>query len=276
MNHKSILSTAITASLILTAGAVQAATTHTLTDGRFDWKDASGTVTADGHNDVQGAFDMQNGTGTFDTSTPLIGSTWHADIVEMNMHSSLTVGTSTALEAHSFDFNIREFLTGSSGVVSCLSASSAGYDGCAQYAGDILYEGVIGGIYNTIAYNLAPGQFAMHSLFDWSDIEDMPVLSIFQLTSNDFGNLENPLFPVASVDLNGNISGNPFGTNPAGGSINDGSLYGVAMPDCAGCGPFPNQTLIINSASPVPIPSAVWLFGSGLIGLIGVARRKKS
>ena len=29
-------------------------------------------------------------------------------------------------------------------------------------------------------------------------------------------------------------------------------------------------------ASPVPVPAAVWLFGSGLIGLIGVARRKKS
>jgi len=27
--------------------------------------------------------------------------------------------------------------------------------------------------------------------------------------------------------------------------------------------------------SPVPIPAAVWLFGSGLLGLIGVARRKK-
>ncbi|MGB5395978.1 MAG: hypothetical protein WBN96_02410 [Gammaproteobacteria bacterium] len=27
--------------------------------------------------------------------------------------------------------------------------------------------------------------------------------------------------------------------------------------------------------SPVPLPHAVWLFGSGLIGLIGVARRKK-
>ena len=25
-----------------------------------------------------------------------------------------------------------------------------------------------------------------------------------------------------------------------------------------------------------PIPSAVWLFGSGLIGLIGLARRKKA
>ena len=26
----------------------------------------------------------------------------------------------------------------------------------------------------------------------------------------------------------------------------------------------------------VPIPSAVWLFGSGLIGLVGIARRKKA
>ena len=28
--------------------------------------------------------------------------------------------------------------------------------------------------------------------------------------------------------------------------------------------------------SAVPIPAAVWLFGSGLIGLVGMARRKKS
>ena len=26
----------------------------------------------------------------------------------------------------------------------------------------------------------------------------------------------------------------------------------------------------------VPVPAAVWLFGSGLLGLIGIARRKKS
>jgi len=29
-------------------------------------------------------------------------------------------------------------------------------------------------------------------------------------------------------------------------------------------------------ASPIPVPAAVWLFGSGLIGLIGLARRKKA
>ena len=36
-----------------------------------------------------------------------------------------------------------------------------------------------------------------------------------------------------------------------------------------------NITLNIT-ATTVPIPAAVWLFGSGLLGLIGVARRKKS
>jgi hypothetical protein len=29
-------------------------------------------------------------------------------------------------------------------------------------------------------------------------------------------------------------------------------------------------------ASPVPIPAAVWLFSSGLLGLISIARRKKA
>jgi hypothetical protein len=30
------------------------------------------------------------------------------------------------------------------------------------------------------------------------------------------------------------------------------------------------------SMTPVPVPAAVWLFGSGLLGLAGVARRKKT
>lgn len=34
-------------------------------------------------------------------------------------------------------------------------------------------------------------------------------------------------------------------------------------------------TVSVNT-SPVPIPAAAWLFGSGLLGLIGIARRKKA
>lgn len=33
---------------------------------------------------------------------------------------------------------------------------------------------------------------------------------------------------------------------------------------------------IIVSTSPIPVPAAVWLFGSGLLGLVGLARRKKA
>ncbi len=49
---------------------------------------------------------------------------------------------------------------------------------------------------------------------------------------------------------------------------------------------FQSPTIGTNSAigwlivsdvpAPVPVPAAVWLFGSGLIGLIGLARRKKA
>jgi len=42
-------------------------------------------------------------------------------------------------------------------------------------------------------------------------------------------------------------------------------------------GPFPGFTMAIEGvASPVPLPAAVWLFGSGLIGFLGMAARRKA
>ena len=37
-----------------------------------------------------------------------------------------------------------------------------------------------------------------------------------------------------------------------------------------------DYNMVISSVEPVPIPAGVWLFGSGLIGLIGIARRKEA
>ena len=39
--------------------------------------------------------------------------------------------------------------------------------------------------------------------------------------------------------------------------------------------PISGNTLAVDLA-PIPVPAAVWLFGSGLLGLAGMARRKKS
>jgi len=47
-----------------------------------------------------------------------------------------------------------------------------------------------------------------------------------------------------------------------------GNIYALE----GGSGPTP----IIHKISAVPLPAAVWLFGSGLLGLIGIARRKKA
>ncbi len=37
-----------------------------------------------------------------------------------------------------------------------------------------------------------------------------------------------------------------------------------------------DEMRIITAASPVPVPAAVWLFGSALLGLTGMSRRKKT
>ena len=39
---------------------------------------------------------------------------------------------------------------------------------------------------------------------------------------------------------------------------------------------FELQSITIHTQSLVPVPAAVWLFGSGLLGLVGIARRKKT
>jgi hypothetical protein len=56
---------------------------------------------------------------------------------------------------------------------------------------------------------------------------------------------------------------------------------GVTLLLKAGCGPVPGcgvdvqfDNVSIDYVSAVPVPAAAWLFGSGLLGLVGVARRK--
>ena len=58
---------------------------------------------------------------------------------------------------------------------------------------------------------------------------------------------------------------------------------GLSLLFKADCGAAANCALnavidnvTVDAVSAVPVPAAVWLFGSGLLGLVGVARRKKA
>lgn len=67
------------------------------------------------------------------------------------------------------------------------------------------------------------------------------------------------------------------------GTSGGNTTYTMTDPDGNGVpgtgmidGPFPNFNANFNMAHPVPVPAAVWLFGSGLLGLVGIARRRKA
>lgn len=124
------------------------------------------------------------------------------------------------------------------------------------------------------------GQLGAHMLFDWGGASattscgkancniDVSVLwnpnavfggSFYAGATNTAGNSATTVWNASSIDGDGNgimgISMNAGG--PFGGFNANFNLQGIT----------PNA---------VPVPAAVWLLGSGLLGLVGVARRKKT
>ncbi len=85
--------------------------------------------------------------------------------------------------------------------------------------------------------------------------------------------------PMVATTWNTTPIGTPtLGDNPSGSLplIDDGI---AGSPDVAGATVGFNFTfdvleMHVTSVNEVPVPAAVWLFGSGLVGLIGVARRR--
>ena len=80
----------------------------------------------------------------------------------------------------------------------------------------------------------------------------------------------NPSIPVTSSWDVDNLAGAP-------GSVGDTATVTVnSSVILATSSAFPGfQPYFSGSISKVPVPAAVWLMGSGLIGLVGVARRRR-
>ena len=71
------------------------------------------------------------------------------------------------------------------------------------------------------------------------------------------------------------IGGAPVSLDATFGGLNSLGNWTLFVSDNAGLdlGTLNSWSLDIT---PVPVPAAVWLFGSGLLGLVGIARRKKT
>ena len=74
------------------------------------------------------------------------------------------------------------------------------------------------------------------------------------------------------VDFNGQLSGTGFGYADLANVIAHPENFYVNLHNTA----FPGGAIRgqLGGPVPAPIPMAVWLFGSGLLGLIGIARRR--
>ena len=90
---------------------------------------------------------------------------------------------------------------------------------------------------------------------------------IFGITSGVRSNLGS--FDSAFSDLNGAFTITNNG-------VNDVDLTDVIISNFAGTALPSNIATVTITPSAVPVPAAIWLFGSGLIGLAGIARRKKA
>ena len=107
---------------------------------------------------------------------------------------------------------------------------------------------------------LDPGDIVRLELFENSVSDTAFFTNDFTDPTYNFG--VGVFNPVPWQDLQGSLR-----LSVLSGSINLNSIFIQVFND----GSKYSETTYISS---VPIPSATWLFGSGLIGLIGVARRK--
>lgn len=138
----------------------------------------------------------------------------------------------------------------------------------------------------TLTMTVGANQLGAHMLFDWGGNYNIDVVNVWNLnTTFSSCGTATIIGPAGANCLwTGvtNTAGNTASTVWLFVSTDDDGDGTLGIPMASG-GPFENPLLgsynfnfnMHGTLTAVPIPAAVWLFGSGLLGLIGAARCKR-
>jgi hypothetical protein len=190
-----------------------------------------------------------------------------------------TNGIPVSLVMDAAGFFANEFTSG--GANSATPASDGTYIGLSQpggytNAGGYLHQGKMPMV--TTAYNTSNGAgCTLGSCLNVSPSGVLPIVVDTAPNSNDYATVGSQ----APVNTGGTIGGNPMQAGPFQGSnanFNIGAISVTGFNASATIAPNCNFDPSGNLCAPsqVPVPAAAWLFGSGLLGLVGVARRRKA
>ena len=139
-----------------------------------------------------------------------------------------------------------------------------------------------------ITMEVGEGQAGVHMLFDWNGNVNIDVYnvwdmeSVWQFSPNDGGGKANQINTEGTECILKGADKDPDAA-VCDSLLREEFLFTATDPDGDGVpgspmvdGPFTGFNASFNiRAQVVPVPAAVWLMGSGLLGLVGVARRKK-
>ena len=159
------------------------------------------------------------------------------------------------------------------------------------------YGDVNGGVVNT-GVTMAPGSFSTG--FDFGG-QGQFIPAVYDNGDANVGvvaDITGGVLTFSSLDFGGDFNGTFFELAPdilAPGTGTFGSGYSTEVTDLGGgdygvvvryvgtitgtgtsFDNFQSNWRLEGVMSTVPVPAAVWLFGSGLIGLAGIARRRKA
>lgn len=142
--------------------------------------------------------------------------------------------------------------------------------GPGTYTFDTMEGGTPNPLYTGIV--VGAGQVGGHILFNWGaanastscgqDNCGIDVVNVWDVAT------AGGVTTYTSTD----VAANRVGGNGIPSVLGPDGVLGLQMID----GPFKTFNANFNFTTAVPVPAAVWLFGSGLLGLVGVARRKKT